>query len=230
MTTYKKSSVRHYTHYMSLMPGVLEFYPDDIRKIADNNEYVSRGLGDNQFLVITTIPGSTSNKPSGYTVQVFDPSNGVNPDAVVAQLEIKPNQPFVYCHRWGKPPELYVINVPTYLKDKVAWALGATRNRHEKRTINELRDHYEALLTAYVEHDRTDDHTPQRYTYKSFEAVVSFKEDGVADRNNSAYYIKGWPPIDECIEVLNMARRRDGWFFSSISKIDYVLSLISPQK
>ena len=74
MTTYKKSSVRHYTHYMSPMPGVLEFYPDDIRKIADNNEYVSRGLGDNQFLVITTIPGSASDKPAGYTVQVFDPS------------------------------------------------------------------------------------------------------------------------------------------------------------
>lgn len=232
MTTTKamKSSVKRYTRYISPMPGVLEFYPDDIRKIADNNEYISKGLYDNQFMVITAIPGPASDKPAGYTVQVFDPSNGVTPDALVAQLEIKPNEPFVYCHRWGKPPELYVITAPTFLKDKIAWALGGTRNRHEKHTTNELRDHYEMLLAAYVERGRTDDYTPRRFFYNNFEAVVSFEEDGTADRNNSAYHIKGWPTIEECIDVLEKAKQYDGWLFSSVSKINYVLSLISPQK
>lgn len=209
------------------MPGVLEFFPDDIRKIADNNEYVSKGMYDNQFIVITAIPGNASDALAGYHVQVFDPSNGVTPDALVAQLEIKPNEPFVYCHRWNKAPELYVINAPVLLKDKIAWALGATRNRHEKRSINELRAFYDSLVVAYAEKGRDDEYTPRRYSYKNFEAVVSFNEDGTADRNNSAYYIKGWPTIEEGIEVLEVARRHDGWFFSSTAKIDYILGLIT---
>lgn len=216
--------------YISLMGGVLEFYPDDIKKIAENNEYLSNGLANDQFMVIEAKPGPASDQPGGYRVSIYSPSNGVEPDKTIAHLDIGPNDAFVYYNRRKQSvPELHKITPPTLLKDKVAWALGATKKLNEKRSMHDLRAHYDSLLTAYVARERTDDHTPRRFFYKNFEAVVNFNEDGTADRNNSAYYIKGYPTVEEALEVLHAAIRHNGWLFSSVSKINYIISLITPK-
>jgi len=230
MTATKSTVVKH-SRYTSPLRGVLEFYPESIKKIAYRGEYISRGLAHNQFLVITAKPGPSSDKPAGYHVEVYSPSNGTNPDCTVAQLDIGPNNAFVYYNRRGThTPELYILNTPELLRDKVAWALGASRKYNEKRSMNDLRAHYEMLLTAYVEKDREDPYQPRRFSFKNFEAVVSFDEHGEADRNNSAYYIKGYPTYEEALEVLEAAKRRDGWYFSSVEKINYVISLIKANK
>lgn len=214
-----------YKRGISPLAGVVEFYPDDIRQIADNNEYISVGLLHNHMIGIVAIPGNSSDKPNGYTITVYDPDRT---NTAVAQLEIGPNDAFVYyCRRGEFIPDLHTINTPLMLKDKIAWALGATRKINEKKTLNDLRSYYEDELTKHVEADKPGDWAPHRISYGRFNCVLVYDGEDKPSRTRSMYAIEGFPTKEEAIAVLNHAKELDGWFFSSKAKINYVLSLIT---
>lgn len=224
-------SIEKFTRGISYIPGVVEFYPEDIRKIADNCENIKKGLRS-RLMTITHIPGGSSDKPTGYHVEVYaDPILAECTEMTpLAKIDVGPNDAFTFYDRTqnGKiVTKLYKITPPALLKDRVAWALGATKKQNEKRTLDDLRKHYETLLTAYVISERADGHEPIRVFRGNFEAVIDFDEDGTANRNSSAYFIKGYPTKDEALDLLKFVRRRNGWYFSSIAKIDYMIDLIN---
>lgn len=224
-------SIEKFTRGSSYIPGVVEFYPDDIKQIADRGENIKKGLRS-RFMVITHIPGASSDKPAGYHAEVYaDPMFSESTEiAPLAKIDVGPNDAFTFYDRVQNSKivtKLYKITPPALLKDRVAWALGATKKQNEKRTLDDLRKHYETLLTAYVISERTDGHEPIRVFHGNFEAVIDFDEDGTANRNSSAYFIKGYPTKDEALDLLKFVRRRNGWYFSSIAKIDYMINLIN---
>lgn len=213
------------------MKGILEFYPESIKKLAENNTILTAGLARDQIMTFSIIPGRTSLHADGYHIEVYSPSDGEHPDEPIAQLDVQTDDSFVYYNRAGsKVPELYTLILPMKLRNKVSWAIGFSRRTNGKHSRIELRNHYDLLKYYYERDGRSDGHVPEYFSHGKFSAVVPYNSDGVPLLSNSAFHVNGYPTYDEAMDMLHAVKRVDGWYFSTPEKIQYVINQVEKNK